>query len=401
MAFNFLKAEVREQKMLSWASVGLLVFISAFLWAPSRDGLQAVYVLAVLLPMLLVLPFRKPNFKEYGGWMTVSALVYAGFSVASSLWSTSPNVGFFIVQWIVLSAWLCGSSCLFSKRNIDLEKYLGWLIYLGVIISTITIIYYYGFELGKSTMEVRLSGLNVFRNSNEIGAMCGVIALLAYIKALQALLLKKAYFFHFLSAIAATGLIASFSRGALLGFIVMAFAALIIIRPALKIWLPPILILCGTFFLLASLTDVAIDFQGRGIEVGERADVWSEVLHRSQDHILIGIGMTKDTTIIIPNVDTFNHAHNAWLDTFYRTGLIGLALVIIHLVLVFSNFSKKRNLLPLYLWLGYGCICSLVDSRCFFWEIGAKWFLYWIPAGLIAASLSGINFHKNRLSVDN
>lgn len=27
MAFNFLKAEVREQKMLSWASIGLFIFM--------------------------------------------------------------------------------------------------------------------------------------------------------------------------------------------------------------------------------------------------------------------------------------------------------------------------------------------------------------------------------------
>ena len=52
-------------------------------------------------------------------------------------------------------------------------------------------------------------------------------------------------------------------------------------------------------------------------------------------------------------VDIFNHAHNAWLDTLYRTGLIGLVLVTVHFFSVVKIFSRDPRLLPLYLAIEY------------------------------------------------
>src|SRR6187402_249118 len=136
MGFNLLKAGVFEQKLLSWSATGLLLFVSAFLWAPSRDGLQGVYYLAFFLPMALLLLARKPGFSEYGGWITLTALLYAGFAALSSLWGTTPgDLGFFIFQWCVLAVWLCGASLLFARRDIDLQRYYTWLIILGVAVT--------------------------------------------------------------------------------------------------------------------------------------------------------------------------------------------------------------------------------------------------------------------------
>jgi hypothetical protein len=35
--------------------------------------------------------------------------------------------------------------------------------------------------------------------------------------------------------------------------------------------------------------------------------------------------------------------------------------------------------------LMFGLIASMFDYRGFFWEIDFKWFLFWIPVGLISA----------------
>lgn len=401
MAFNFLKTDIFEQKMLSWASVGILVFISAFLWSPSRDGLQGIYYLTFFLPMFCLLVSRKPKFHEYGGWMTLSALIYAGFSACSALWSDQPkDISFFIFQWCVLAIWLCGSSFLFVKQEINLVKYLPWFVGIGSIITLASIIYYFGFVFVPSYAEPRLYGWNVFRNPNEIGAMCGVIALLSVVLAWQSLSLKRVTIFYLLAAFAGCGLVASFSRASLAAFFTMVIVALIIIRPSLKIWLPPLFIFLGFFFLLLAFGHFSIDFGGRGIKIGERSLIWSSVLEHSRENLYAGVGITKDTKIIVSNGDIFNHAHNAWLDTLYRTGLIGLALVVWHLLTIIKNISRDSRLLPLYLWLGYGCICSLFDSRCFFWEIGAKWFFYWIPIGLIVASIAGISSRTSRTELE-
>jgi O-antigen ligase len=401
MIFDFLNADIREQKLLSWSSVGFLIFISAFLWAPSRDGLQGVYALAFFLPMLLILVFRKPNFNEYGGWLTIIALIYTGFSTLSTLWGTPKDFGFFLLQWWVLATWLCGSCLLFVKREIDIQKYLEWLVFFGVVITLSTFIYYYKFVDANFTFVIRLIGWNVFRNPNEIGALFGIVALLAFTIALQSSLLKRVWLFYFCALIAVVGLVASFSRGALLAFVLMALIALIVVRPPLKIWLPPIVTAVVVILVFLPATNIQYNYlDGRGEGFGLRANVWKEVFDRSRENIFTGIGMDKDTSIIIPDVDVFNHAHNAWLDTLYRTGLIGLALVLLHLLGVFRNFSRDPRLLPLYMWLGYGCICNLFDGRCFFWEIGAKWFLYWIPVGLIVAIHTGISARTAQTSLE-
>lgn len=402
MTFNFLKADNIEQKLLSWVAVGILVFISAFLWAPSRDGLQGVYVLAFFIPMVLILVFRKPNFSEYGGWLTVVPLIYAAFSTFSTLWGTPKDFGFFLLQWCVLAAWLCGSCLLFIKREINVQKWLEWLVFGGVAITLSTFVYYYKFVDSNFTFAIRLIGWNVFRNPNEIGALFGIVALVAFTIALQSSSLKRVWLFYFCALIAIAGLVASFSRGALLAFALMSLMALVIVRPPLKIWLPPVAAAVVIILLFLAATTIHLNYlSGRGAGFGDRANVWKEIFDRSRENIFAGIGMSADTNIIIPDLDVFNHAHNAWLDTLYRTGLIGLALLLLHLSEVFRNFSRDPRLLPLYMWLGFGCICNFFDGRCFFWEIGAKWFLYWIPVGLIVASLTGISVRATQAALEN
>ncbi len=82
---NVFKRDWREKKLSSWAFGGLWVFVTAFLWSPSRDGVEAVYALAFFIPMLLLLPWRKPEFPQYGSWFSVSALAYAGWCYTTSV----------------------------------------------------------------------------------------------------------------------------------------------------------------------------------------------------------------------------------------------------------------------------------------------------------------------------
>jgi O-antigen ligase len=224
--------------------------------------------------------------------------------------------------------------------------------------------------------------------------MCGVIALLAVNIALNSLSIKRSSIFYLIAAIACAGLLASFSRGALLAFIIMFFVAILIVRPPLKIWLPPLVVGVIAVILILIFTDIANGFGGRSIALEQREDVWQFALHEVSKHFLIGIGMAKNTYINVPGVDIFNHAHNAWIDTLFRTGVVGLLLSLLSLTVVLKRFSTDRKLVPLYLWLGYGCICRLVDSRCLFWQIDAKWFLYWLPLGLIIASIAAAG-HNN------
>jgi hypothetical protein len=392
----------RDNTLLSWAYTGFFIFISAFLLAPSRDAVQIVFLFAFFIPMLFILLCRKPNLQNYGGRPTLLALSYAAYAAMSSLWGSPKDFLFFVLQWLVLASWLCGASWLFTQRNIAVQKYLCGLVMLGGVIAA-SVCFYNVFMLNASlnislNPQQRWSGWNVFRNPNEIGALCGIIALLSLTLALQSASLLKAWRFYLCTSIALIGLLMSFSRGSLLAFMVMALVAYFTVRPRLNIWLPPLLIAGMLLAYLLLTTNLLGGFtQGHGQGLGARADVWQTVIARCRDNVMFGIGMAKNGSIIISGVDVFSHAHNAWLDTLYRTGAIGLLLSLLYLKSLLPLFS--RQLLPFYLWLGYGCLWSLFDSHCFFWQIDAKWFFFWVPAGLIVAIHRGSSVCRDPLAV--
>lgn len=375
-----------DKKITSWASVGLFVFIFAFLWVPSRDGLQIVYLFSFFLPILALFILCRPNVNEYVNAPTILALIYGAFSTCAAFWGDAKSFWFFFLQWLVLATWLCGTTVVFSRAiKVDIERFIFWFIVLGCIVIISTIAYHYIFSNNFKNI-FRLLGWNTFRNPNEIGAMCGIIALLAIISAFQSLSVKRANLYYLLALIALTGLILSFSRAAMLAIFVTSLLALIIIRPPVKIWLVP-----AVFFLLAAALFIFVNgnpynyYEGRGSGISDRFAIWSDVIKKSINNIVLGIGMSEKTDITISNGAVFNHAHNAWIDTYYRTGIIGLLLIMLHLIFTIRTRLSNKKALPLLLWLCFGCICSIFDGRTFFWEIGAKWFLYWIPAGLIVA----------------
>lgn len=375
-----------DKKLMSWASVGLFIFIFAFLWAPSRDGLQIVYLFSFFLPILAIFFLHRPKINEYINTSTILALIYGAFSACAALWGDAKSFGFFLLQWVVLATWLCGTSIVFSNTiKVNIERFIFWFVILGCIVIISTIIYHYILS-NNSKYNFRLMGWNAFRNPNEIGAMCGIIALLAIINAFQSLFVKRAIFYYFLALIAFAGLILSFSRAAMLALFITSLLALIVIRPPAKIWLAPTLILLFVAaWIIWSNNISGYYFEGRGSGFSDRFDIWADVIKKSFDNIFIGIGMSEKTDIIISNGATYNHAHNAWIDTYYRTGIVGLLLIVLHLISTVSIGLANKKILPLLLWLCFGCVCSLFDGRVFFGEIGAKWFLYWLPAGLIVA----------------
>lgn len=375
-----------DKKLTSWASVGLFIFIFAFLWAPSRDGLQIVYLLSFFLPILALFILRRPSVNEYVNAPTILALIYGAFSTCAALWGDASSFGFFFLQWLVLATWLCGTTVVFARAiKLDIERFIFWFIVLGCIVILSTIAYHYIFSNNFRNI-FRLLGWNTFRNPNEIGAMCGIITLLAIISAFQSLSAKQAITYYFFALIALTGLMLSLSRAAMLATFVTSLLALIIIRPPVKIWIAPAtILLLITLWLIWTNNFPDHYFEGRGGGFSDRFAIWDDVIKSSFDNIFIGIGMAEKTDITISNGITFNHAHNAWIDTYYRTGIVGLLIIVLHLIFTVKVGIANKRTLPLLLWLCFGCICSLFDGRIFFWEIGAKWFLYWLPAGLIVA----------------
>ncbi len=376
-----LNREQREQKMLAWAYVGLWVFVTAFLWAPSRDGLEGIYALAFFIPLLLVLPWRKPDLQEYGGWFTAIALAYAGWSLLSGVWGG--DVGYLVLQWLVLAVWLAGAAWVLQKKSIDWDIFLRWFVLIGAATAVINIAVFYW----SHPLAARMEGITIARAPTLVGQVYGVVVLIGILLSWRTDCFKCALGLSLacIPALAALGL--SQSRGPLLSLVIVVIIGLFWLRPTWKILL--VQVSAALLGLLAIVAIFPLDqlLLGRGASF--RDQIWLDVIrqmHASPTLFLWGVGMS-DVTDIQTSIGEYHHAHNAWLDIGYRTGVIGLGLAVVHLGLLLWSARRHWQLAPLTLWLIYGCGCLFVDSRSLFWEIDVKWLLYWIPAGLLAASL--------------
>lgn len=385
MSLDFFKDGMyREQKISSWVTVGFLVFITAFMWAPSRDGLEGIYALAIFIPMLCLLPWRKPSLAEYGGTFTVLGLLFAGYSTATAFWAPDSDPGFFILQFFILASWLCGLGWMAQRSLIDLSRAITILIAVGTVLSITNLIAFYI----DNPFSERLDGWSVTRNPNHIGSIFGILTLLAYIEWLRAKGFKQSLWLFCGLVILLASVAASQTRAAFIALaLLMPLAALIYCRNLGKwlLQLAILLLIAATIYLYREQVQEILFARGLSI----RDVIWSEVFARSwQDHALLGIGLEKEGRIQLSDGSVFNHAHNAWLDIFYRTGLVGVVLSLAYFGYLLRHALSHRKLYPLLLWLVFGCIYSLVDSRGFFWQIDPKWFCIWLPAGMIGALIS-------------
>jgi O-Antigen ligase len=375
----FTNKDYRENKILNWMNIGLILFVTGFIWMPKRDGLQTIFALFFLLPVLYTIPFRKPEFTFYGGWASLLAIIFATYSVVTSFWAPISKVDFFVIQWFVLVSWLLGVSWLASQREINWNQLQELLLLIGALVGIMNLFSFYG----SNPLSVRMEGFLIAKNPNEVGALFGILSLLAFCQWLRSYQIKEVCHYGLLSLLLSFPLLLSQSRGALVALIVTGLMAIFYIRPSRN---KSILLLgFGLIIVIGILLNREL-LTGDRFAMGFRDIIWQEIFSRSvNEHFWFGIGMEKFEKIIIPDVDVFDHAHNVWLDTFYHTGFIGLILGLLHVFYVLQKFKPTPLQISFYLWLMFGLIASMLDYRTFFWQIDFKWFLFWIPVGLISA----------------
>ncbi|HSC67600.1 MAG TPA: O-antigen ligase family protein [Cellvibrio sp.] len=343
-----------------------------------------MYAFCFFIPMLCLLPWRKPSFAEYGGGFTLLGLLYGGYSALTTLWAQESNPGFFLLQFIILLSWLCGLAWMAQRGLLDVSKIIRMLIAVGTILSVVNLIVFYT----QNPFSERLEGWSVMRNPNHIGSIFGVLTLLAYIEWLRSSTVKQGSYYLLCMAVIIVSVIASQSRAAIGGLALLMPIAAVLYCRSVKKWMLQLCILLTLILIVYALGNQVHNLLfERGVSL--RDMIWAEVLHSTlQGHAIWGVGLEKEGRITLADGSIFNHAHNAWLDIFYRTGMVGVALSVMYFGYLLRHSLTRREYYPLLLWLVFGCIYSLVDSRGFFWQIDPKWFCIWLPAGLIGALAS-------------
>lgn len=367
-------SELRWRRILP---AGILWFISGFLWAPSNDVLRVVFHLGFVFPLFFLWPWRKLHEAETGGSATGLALGLAALAVLSTLWGSPADLLHFVWQWVLLAAWLAGVSWWQDEQGLDLRFLYHLLLGVGVVVGISLLWVFYA---GQPWSE-RLVGWGVPQNPVVVAQTWGVLVIIAYVLSLQARPTMASLAYLGLALLLCVPPLLSQSRWPVLGILCVCTLAWCLIKPGRqRLWqhLPVYLALAAVLVAL----EPARFWEARGLSF--RDAIWSETLQYALQHPWFGAGYTKEGLIPL-QVGPFHHAHNAWLDSFYWLGLSGLVLGLCHLGAVLRACRVDALRLPLVLWFVYGCFCLLTDSRTLFWEINSKWFLYWVPAGLIMA----------------
>lgn len=384
--------------MAAYASVGILVFLTSFFWAPTRDFMHVVYGLAFFAPILLVLLLRKPSFDKYGGWFTGLALLYAGYASLSTLWSNAPRLEFFAQHFLFLAVWLAGTAWLASRGQLKADVICRTLIVAGAIASAAfqLVFHIQSYPVGYATelgTRLGLAGFGVTRNPNTIAAVFGSTSLLAYVWWLESRGRREGVSRFLLLLLNGTAVLATQSRGPILALAFALGLGFALYRGATRKWLTHgvvVLLLVGTAVVASQQDWVVALVKERVNSKVYRPQIWEFVSDQSfQEHLVFGAGLPKTTRIHVPSLQNdlpfVQHAHNAFVDAFYWTGLVGLLLMCAHMLYVLRHWSNSPKMLPLFLWFLFGCLTALVDRPGFFEHLTPHWFVYWIPAGLIAA----------------
>lgn len=389
----FKDAQQREQRIAAWVSTGVLIFASAFLWAPSRDGLEAVYALSFFIPMLCLLPWRKPSFREYGGWFTVLALVFGGYSALTNFWAPVFEPGYFVLQFVVLASWLCGLGWMAQRQLLDPTRIIRLLIAVGAVMSVVNLVVFYS----QHPWPMRLEGWSVTRNPNSIGSIYAILTLMAYMEWLRATRVQQSVYYLGCALLLVLSVVASENRAALGGLaLFLPITGFLYCRSRTKclFQVAGLVVLAVLLYLFREPIQALLLDRG----MSHRDFIWHEVYQRAwAESPLWGIGLEEQGRIHLSKGVVVNHAHNAWLDMFYRTGLIGVGLSLVYLVYLISQSVRRRDTYPFLLWLLFGCLYISVDSRGFFWQIDPKWFCIWLPAGIIGALISTSSGAEQRL----
>jgi hypothetical protein len=388
----------REDKVAAYASVGILLFLTSFFWAPTRDFMHVVYGLTFFAPVLLVLLLRKPDFNQYGGWFTGLALIYAGYASISTLWSDAPRLEFFAQNFLFLAVWLAGTAWLASRNQLNVERVYSVLIVCGAVAAVAFQIIFHvqGYAVGYATdvgTRLGLVGFGVTRNSNTIGMVFGSTTVLAYIWWLQSKGWQEGVGRFLLLLLNLSTVLATQSRGPILSLALALGLGFAFYRGPSRKWkthIVAVLLLFGGFTVAIQQQLIPNRWDSASMASSLRPEIWQHMITKTvEEHLWFGAGLVKTTRIHVPGEEArlpfTHHAHNAFVDAFYWTGLVGLILMCAHMIYVLRYWSNLSKMLPLFLWFLFGCLTALVDRPGFFEHLTPHWFVYWIPAGLIAA----------------
>ena len=189
------------------------------------------------------------------------------------------------------------------------------------------------------------------------------------------------------AAVLMVGLLASQSRGGLMGFVLSAAVLLVVLRRRLLTGLLTTAVV-GFGLAWVDLSGVVAGFESRSIKAS-RLDLWQDALRLVPDFPILGAGLNAFGTAFsryqtIWRGSWVGEAHNEYLQVLVDTGVLGVVLAVPFLGLLLRNALRAaRRGRP----LDAGFLAALLGSALhnlveFNWQIPANALAFVAIAGL-------------------
>lgn len=337
--------------------------------------------------MVSVLQFHRIRLRELPHTL-IPLLVFLA-AISLSIISTV-SVNGWLREWLKwIQIMLLALLVVVASRRIPLLYIVAAIVFAGAANAIIGLYQFFG---GSGALHLLVNGrffraFGTFGQPNPFGAYMGILIPLAASVALAYLLkvwqawqrsnirltgiLVLAVFYALAAAIMAAGLIASWSRGAWLGF----FASISIVTLSFppRLWQSMALLISGSFAVTGawftglvpqsiatrlgsitedvfSLSDVrGVDITSANYAVVERLAHWQAALRMAEAEPFTGVGagnyeIAYNNYRLINWVEPLGHAHNFYLNVLAETGIIGLvAYLIFWIVTFYFTWQARRH----------------------------------------------------------
>ncbi|MCQ2433185.1 MAG: O-antigen ligase family protein [Clostridia bacterium] len=383
------------------AGVILALFALPFLPTKALIGLMMYLLLCFFLKY-----FRGKRTIHFG-WLDLCVLLFMIVMLVAGVFSASPADSLFPVM--VFLCFMCGYFLIVNL--IRTSEWVERAAFAVVSSSTLVSLYgiYQNFFGGAATtwqdtdMFSEITGrvVSTFENPNVLAEyliMCIPAAVAGFFCSKRA---SERLLYLFLCGISGACLIFTWSRGAWLGFMIaMLLFLLIYSKKTMVVMLFGMLAVPFAPFVLPA------SIMNRFLSIGNLADsstsdrvhIWEGVAGLLKDHFLAGIGVGVGVfqkiypRYTLAGIETAPHSHNLFLQILVETGIFGLILFFIFLVVYAKQFftlsvrplPEKRRILMAALFCGTLAVLAQ-GMTDYIWYDYRVLLVFWLMIGLTVA----------------
>ncbi len=387
---HWLRAKLQASNFLTYT---FIIFLSGFFFFPDDHLHRNFFYLFVLLPFLFELDLSafKRCFKSKIFVISLVFLIYFGLSI---IWTKNVEVSLenyydTIRYFLMLIAFMVMTVYLFYKNENFFYQTILWTSLFVSISAIISIIIFYGSHVFPVD---RVTGFNYYLKYTIITATYfAFIAICTLYLSIHEKMIWRKIYFSIITCIILMFVLFTQSRGPLLAFIV----AILIGLTLDKRWK----LICFVF-LIPIVWLFVINFADIGIQnyifrgsIPFRFAIWKSTLMRILENPWLGEGYLTNIEIYALN-RWWCHPHNIFLIVLLKSGVLGLLLFFILLVMsvkaALRYFITSRHWIYISLIL-FAIIISSSDNMRLLYKPVMSWMVFWFPLALLSATEVKLN----------